>query len=327
MPRAAGSRAGPTPTRVAGPRARGPAGSRTPPPRTTRRGGPAAPRSGWSGRIRSCRSRTGAPPARRSCTATDTSRPGAPRARGAPSPDGESLVLLGQTVDECLEVVRGGASLVRAPVHVEARRAFHAAGFTLLYARLNAPGVALAVHAGVVLVEVDADGPREIAERAARVLPRLGPLVIGEQLVVHLPELALLPRALGRQRGVAGVRVRGEGKIAIAPPHPARGDQLLADHGHLHRRERRAERTLEVRVLRDLDRRRVRPQRVAAEPVRRRDRDGPARCRRRRALRAVPQDPPTDHRHAHQQQVEPLHSPGTLHGSSSSSSSNPARAP
>src|SRR5256885_12423083 len=31
---------------------------------------------------------------------------------------------------------------------------------------------------------------------------------IGEQLVVHLPELALLPRALGRQRGVAGVRVR-----------------------------------------------------------------------------------------------------------------------
>src|SRR5437764_11866528 len=30
-------------------------------------------------------------------------------------------VLLGQTVDECLEVVRGGASLVRAPVHVEAR--------------------------------------------------------------------------------------------------------------------------------------------------------------------------------------------------------------
>src|SRR6266480_5404416 len=155
MPRAAGSRAGPTPTRVAGPRARGPAGSRTPPRRTPRRGGPAAPRSGWSGRIRSCRSRTGAPPARRSCTATDTSRPGAPRARGARSPDGESLVLLGQTVDECLEVVRGGASLVRAPVHVEARRALHAAGFTLLYARLNAPGVALAVHAGVVLVEVD----------------------------------------------------------------------------------------------------------------------------------------------------------------------------
>src|SRR5437764_14973940 len=87
-------------------------------------------------------------------------------------------VLLGQTVDECLEVVRGGASLVRAPVHVEARRAFHAAGFTLLYARLNAPRVALAVHAGVVLVEVDADGPREIADQAAWVLPRLGPLWI-----------------------------------------------------------------------------------------------------------------------------------------------------
>src|SRR5256885_16071636 len=86
---------------------------------------------------------------------------------------------------------------------------------------------------------------------------------IGEQLVVHLPELALLPRALGRQRGIAGVRVRGEGKIAIAPSHPPRGDQLLADHGHLHRRKRRAEWALEVRVLRDFDRSRVRPQRVA----------------------------------------------------------------
>src|SRR5213082_1102945 len=259
MPRAAGSRAGPTPTRVAGPRARGPAGSRTPPRRTARREGPAAPRSGWSGRIHSCRSRTGAPPARRSCTARDTSRRAAPRARGARSPAGGSLVLLGQTVDECLEVVRCGAPLVGAPVHVEAGRALHAARFTFLHARLDAAGIALAVHAGVVLVEIEADAPGEIAEQATRVLSRLGPLVIGEQLVVHRPELALLPGALGRQRGIAGVRVRGEGKIAIAPAHLARGDQLLADHGHLHRRERRAERTLEVRILRDLDRRRVRP--------------------------------------------------------------------
>src|ERR1051326_6139584 len=248
-----------------------------PPLRTTPPAPRTAPRSGWSGRTHSCRSRTGAGPARRSCTARDTSRRAAPRARGARSPAGASRVLLGQTVDECLEVIRCGAPLVGAPVHEKAGRALHAARFTFLHTGLDAAGIALAVHAGVVLVEIETDAPGEIAEQAARVLPGLGPLVIGEQLVVHLPELALLPGALSRERGIAGVGVRGEGKIAIAPPHLARGDQLLADHGHLHRRERRAEGALEVRILRDLDPRRVRPHRVPPEPVRRRDRNGPAR--------------------------------------------------
>src|SRR5207253_1721527 len=140
-------------------------------------------------------------PRPRGAAARDTSRPAAPRGRGARSPDGGSLVLLGQTVDECLEVVRCGAPLVGASVHVEAGRALHAARFTLLHAGLDAPGVALPVHAGVVLVEVEAEAAGELAEQAARVFPGLGPLVIGEQLVVHLPKLALLSRALSCQRG------------------------------------------------------------------------------------------------------------------------------
>ena len=66
----------------------------------------------------------------------------------------------------------------------------------------------------------------------------------GEHLVVHLPELALLARRLGGQRGRPGVRVEGE--RLVLPDHPD-----LAREGLLELLERRldagAEGALEVR--------------------------------------------------------------------------------
>src|SRR3989449_9748375 len=259
--------AGPLQTWAGDPRAQVPSAPRIRPPRSRRRGCRTARRSGSPARTRSSRCRTAARRARRSCRARDRSRRAAPRARGARSPAAGSLVLLGQAVDEGLEIVRRGAPRKRTPVHEEARRSPHTERLAFLYARLDPRGVALPVHAGVILVEVEPDGPPEVAEQRARILPRLRPLVVVEQLVVHLPELALLSGALGGHRRIAGVLVRGQRKVAKAPPQLPGGDQLLADDGHLHRRKRRAERTLEVRILRDLDRRGVRPQRVDRKSV------------------------------------------------------------
>src|ERR1700704_6349461 len=268
--RAASSRAGPWRTAVAASRGRVRTAPRIRPPRRTRRGCRTARRSGSPAHTRNSRCRTAARPARRSCRARDRSRRAAPRAREARSPAAGSLVLLGQGIDEGLEIVRGGAPRKRTPVHKEARRSPYAERLAFLHARLDPRLVALPVQTGVVLVEVEPDGPSEVAEQRARVLPRLRPLMVGEQLVVHLPELALLSRALGRQGGIAGILVRGQRKVAKAPPQLPRGDQLLTDHRHLHRRKRRAERTLEVRILCDPDRRGRRPQRIAMERIRRR---------------------------------------------------------
>src|SRR3989454_4245277 len=115
----------------------------------------------------------------------------------------------------------------------------------------------ISIGARVVLLEVQAAGFREISEQRAGVLPRLRPLVMLKQLVVHLPELALLTPALRGERGVARVLVPGQREVAVAPPHLARGDQLFADHRHLHRRERSAEGALEVGVLDRSEERRV----------------------------------------------------------------------
>src|SRR5207247_1887199 len=81
-------------------------------------------------------------------------------------------------------------------------------------------------------------GASEVTEQRARVLPCLGPLVVVEQLVVHLPELALLSGALGGHRRIAGVLVRRQRKVTKAPPQLSRGDQLIAGHRQPHRRQR-----------------------------------------------------------------------------------------
>src|SRR5256886_16263762 len=94
------------------------------------------------------------------------------------------------------------------------------------------------IQASDVFVEIQAGGPGEVAEQGPRILTRLRPLMVGEELVVHLPELALLAPALRGKRGVARVLVAGEREIAIAPAHLSGGDELLADHRHLHGRER-----------------------------------------------------------------------------------------
>src|SRR3989449_850943 len=213
-------RAGRLQTWAAGPRDRVPSAPRIRPPRRRRRGCRTARRSGSPARPRSSRCRTAARRARRSCRARDRSRRAAPRARGARSPAAGSLVLLGQAVDEGLEIVRGGAPRKRTPVHEEARRAPHAERLAFLYARLEPRDVALAVHTGVVLVEVEPEAPSEVAEQRARVLPRLGPLVVGEQLVVHLPELALLSGALGGHGRVARPPPRATGRTLSFVPSP-----------------------------------------------------------------------------------------------------------
>src|SRR5207247_1017610 len=86
---------------------------------------------------------------------------------------------------------------------------------------------------------IQAGGPGEVAEQGPRILTRLRPLMVGEELVVHLPELSLLAPALRGKRGVARVLVAGEREIAIAPAHLSGGDELLADHRHLHGRAAR----------------------------------------------------------------------------------------
>src|SRR2546425_6623730 len=189
---AAPRRAGPQQSGAAGWPARVPSAPRTRPLRRRRRGCRTARRNGSPARTRSSRCRTAARRARRSCRARDRSRRAAPPARGARAAARGSLVFLGQAVDESLEIVRGAASRVRTPAHEEARRSPHADLLPFLHARVQSRGVALAVHARVVLVEVQPNGLGEVAEQRARVLPRLGPLVVVEQLVVHLPELALL---------------------------------------------------------------------------------------------------------------------------------------
>src|SRR5439155_13375990 len=118
-------------------------------------------------------------------------------------------------------------------------------------------------------------------------------------------------------------------EIAIAPAHLSGGDELLADHRHLHGRERGAERTLEVGVLGHLDPCRVRAQREALEPIARGHGQWGARRRRRHrgTARAVPNHPPADQRDGGEQHVESLHSSGLRRqGSSSSSSSAASRA-
>src|SRR5437773_10547064 len=176
-----------------------------------------------------------------------------------------------------------------------------------------------------ILGEIEARLLGEIAEQPPRILSGLRPLVVEEELVVHLPEPPLLARALRHQRGVSRVLVARQREVAEAPPHPARGDQLLADHGHLDRAELGAERALEVRVLRHLDPRRVAAQGEAAKSVGRRHRRG--RAGRRGPglpLRPVPQRYAAADRHRPQQVVEALHWPGGLRqGSSPSGSSKP----
>ena len=65
--------------------------------------------------------------------------------------------------------------------------------------RLNAGAESAGLHAVIVAHGVEPDGPGIIAERAFRVALGAPPGLVGEQLVVHLPETALLVRARGEQ--------------------------------------------------------------------------------------------------------------------------------
>src|SRR5207244_2118446 len=86
------------------------------------------PEQGARGRLRSA-----TPPARE------------PRSPAAAA----SLPALSQAVDQGLERVGRGVTVEPLAVHVERRRAADAERFALLQARLDAAGIALAVHAGV----------------------------------------------------------------------------------------------------------------------------------------------------------------------------------
>src|SRR6266581_1219299 len=90
---------------------------------------------------------------------------------------------------------------------------------------------------------------------------------MSEQLIMHLEKLALSAGALRGVRREARIFVDRQRKVAIAPPHPSGVDQLLLDRRHLDGGERRADRTLEIEILRDLDRRAPLPERVTAKSV------------------------------------------------------------
>src|SRR6266581_757232 len=146
-PRGAPQCGGRRPERGAGRRAR---------PRT-------APRSGSSARPRSRRFRTGARRSRRSCTARGTWRPAAPRAREARWPAAGSLARAREAVHDGLEGVRRGTPVEPLTVHEEGRSPLHARALALLEARLDAAGVALAVQARVILLEVEPHARGEAA--------------------------------------------------------------------------------------------------------------------------------------------------------------------
>src|SRR5439155_10232625 len=158
---------------------------RSPPRRRTPPGRRTARRSDSSGRTRRHPCRIAARRSHRSCGARGRLRSATPPAREPRSPAAAaSLPALSQAVDQGLERVGRGVTVEPLAVHVERRRAADAERFALLQARLDAAGIALAVHAGVVLIEVDAGGFREVAKQRSRILAGLGPLVIAEQLVV-----------------------------------------------------------------------------------------------------------------------------------------------
>src|SRR5512135_2875266 len=99
---------------------------------------------------------------------------------------------------------------------------------------LDAPGVALAVHAGVVLRDVDAGGTRVVTELGAWVArPAAGPVgLMLEHGVGQFPVPALLPRTLRGERRNA--REREAQRELVEPPAQAPGpDQLVTNRGEL----------------------------------------------------------------------------------------------
>src|SRR5438128_3863437 len=105
-------------------------------------------------------------------------------------------------VDHLLEPVRARVVGVRPgpAIHEEGRRPGDATRFSLLAARLDPAGVALARYAGVVLVSIQAQPAGEIPEKPGGVAGAAPPFALREKEGVrHRPELPLLAGALRRQ--------------------------------------------------------------------------------------------------------------------------------
>src|SRR4029077_8284453 len=167
--------------------------------------------------------RTATHRSRRSCAARDRARRIVPRAPAPRSPGAGALVLAvcDQAVHHGLQPIRRRLSLERRALDVDLGRGVYSERDAFLQALVNAAGVSLAVHTGIVALDVEPDRLGELAKQPGRILPLLCPLVIEEQLIVHLPKLPLLPRALGGERRGFGVLVPRQGKVAKTPLHLA----------------------------------------------------------------------------------------------------------
>src|SRR5439155_7067154 len=123
--------------------------------------------------------------------ARDRGRRTGRRARAARSPgDGASMTrrMSDDAVGDGLEVVGAGqpAEIEFLAVGEKCRRPVHQALIAFLPAELDALGVAACYHARVVGVEIDAGALSEAAEQVRRILAGLCPLVMIEQLIMHL---------------------------------------------------------------------------------------------------------------------------------------------
>ena len=148
-------------------------------------------------------------------------------------------------VDDLLELLVRLRALDVAAVEVEVRRPLHADLRAERQVGVDAALAGAAVERGLELAHVEAELPRVLLEVGA-----LDVLLVGEQLVVHLPELAL---RLGRQRGLGGQRRVGvERQRVVAEEEPDLVRVLLLDLVH-RRNHAAAERTLEVGERDDVD--------------------------------------------------------------------------
>ncbi len=159
-------------------------------------------------------------------------------------PRGDQLVgALELVVDDLLELLVRLRALHVAPVDVEVRRPLHADLLTGGQVGVDLRLAGVRVERQLELVHVEPD--------LLRVLVEIGPLqvlLVGEHLVVHLPEL---PLRLGGDRRLGGQRrvgVERQGVVAEVDPHLA----VVVLHDLVDgRHDAAAERALEVGELDD----------------------------------------------------------------------------
>src|SRR5439155_13869919 len=129
---------------------------------------------------------------------------------------------------------------------------------------LDLPEILPRAHAALILRSVDSHVARQLGKLAIGSLRRLAvpAILVLEDDVVHLPELALLAGAPRRQMRIARVPMHRQREIDETKADDARVDEPSSDVGLGECRKAAASRALEVRVLDDLRARAVAPEHV-----------------------------------------------------------------